>query len=207
MKPARYFFIFVLAGVAAVAAPLTRDLGSNLFYHRIHILPGDLPGPEPSRPLTRIIDLRYVQGDKDAAVALVAWVKFHAAPRTPIIVLANADTHPALLAPFANRGGGPAVLVVGLPGAAFVPDIAIDTSAEKDRLAYDALEHGAELLTLIAENPDKPRYDEASLSRDRSTEAESAADARKAAVNSPPTDATLQRAIHLHRALRALKKV
>lgn len=206
MKSAWRLFFCLLAGVAATAAPLTRDLGGNLVYYRIRALPGDLPGSESARPQTRIIDVRYTQGDKDAAVALFAWVKFHAAPRTPVIVLANAATHPALLAPFAGRGGGPAVLVVGAAGPNFVPDIPIETSPEQERLAYDALEHGAEPAALMAENAGKVRHDEASLSRDRSTEPESAA-AGKSAASPPPLDAALQRAVHLHRALRALKKI
>jgi len=65
------------------------------------------------------------------------------------------------------------------------------------------------LAKLLADNPGKVRNDEASLTRDRPAEApaengDAAAPAGKAV---PPVDATLQRALHLHRSLQALRKL
>ena len=82
-------------------------------------------------------------------------------------------------------------------------------SIEEERRAYDALEAGASVNSLLADNPNKVRNDEASLSKDRLAEA--SADAADNALSGkrapPPIDATLQRAVHLHRALAALKKI
>ena len=40
-------------------------------------------------------------------------------------------------------------------------------SAETERQAYDALEHGAAIESLLTETNDKPRNDEAKLAKDR----------------------------------------
>ena len=80
------------------------------------------------------------------------------------------------------------------------------TSAEEERRAYDALEQGVAIDTLLSDNPNQVRNDEASLSKDRVAEAAAeSADATKRVT--PPLDATLQRAVHLHRALVALKRI
>jgi hypothetical protein len=187
---------------AAPASDLTRDLGRGLFYQRAHSLPADLPAAETrKRPL--VLDLRYTQGDADAATALIGWLKFYATPHAPVFVLANGQTAEPVRRALSTRGTLPNVLVVGAPGKGFVPDIAIQTTADNERSAYDALANGTDANALIVENPDKARNDEASLSRDRSTES----DAAKEQAPAIPLDAALQRAVHLHRALVALKKI
>jgi hypothetical protein len=102
---------------------------------------------------------------------------------------------------------GSGIAVVGIARGAFRPDVAVKGSAEDERRAYDALEKGAMLSMLLTDNPNKVRNDEASLAKDRLAEAsaEAATDAGK--KESPPIDAALQRAVHLHRALVALKKI
>lgn len=209
MKRAFQLFLWTLAGVAAPAAPLSRDLGDQLTYQRIHTLPADLPPAPANRPPAYVIDLRYVQTDAAGATALQGWIRFHATPRTPVFVLANAATAPVLLQPLAARGGGPNVIVVGATGEGFAPDIAIAISPENERLAYDALEAGADLSTLLRENPDKVRNDEARLAHEHSPEnvENSSAHASPSRPPASPLDAALQRAVHLHRALRALKKI
>lgn len=201
------------------AGPLERDLGRGLVYHRVHKLPADLPTADAARAQPWVLDLRYVTGDAGAAATLTAWLKFHATPRAPVILLANADTSAVLLAPLARRGVA-GVVVVGAAAPGFAPDIAVKISADLERKAYDALEHGATIESLLTENADKPRNDEARLAKDRSADSSDTADSgggaspsagtdESAKPKSPPPliDAALQRAVHLHRTLVALKKL
>ena len=209
--------IILLLATVARAASLDRDLGHGLAYHRVHHLPADLPTAETARLQPCVLDLRYVTGDAEAAAALVAWVKFHATPRAPVFVLANAATSHALVAPLASSKPGSTLLVIGGVAPGFTPDIALKVSAELERQAYDALETGATVERLIAEASDKPRNDEAKLAKDRTPEP-AAADATKTAPEdgnvavkfkspAPPIDLVLQRAVQLHRTLLALKKL
>ena len=106
-----------------------------------------------------------------------------------------------------ERGTG--IVVVGIERGGFHPDVTVRGSAEEERRAYDALEAGAPITSLLVDNPNKVRNDEASLSKDRLAEA--SADAADDAISgkrpAPPLDVALQRAVHLHRALVALKKL
>lgn len=193
------------AAAPAPVAPLTRDLGRGLVYQRVKSLPADLPAVDNARKRPTVLDVRYLQGDAEAATALVGWLKFYASLHSPVFVLANTETDRPILLALAGRGPGGNVLVVGAPGRGFTPDIAIQTNADAERRAYDALAAGTDAAALVTENLDKARNDEASLSRDRSTEL--GADNAKDHVPAPPLDAALQRAVHLHRALVALKKI
>ncbi len=201
---------FVFAVTVAQAAPLQRDIGENLVYFRAHGLPADLPSADATRRRACILDLRYAQGDEQAAVALAAWLKFHASAHTPVFVLANAETSRDLLATIADHDTMAGVLTIGLTSHAFKPDVAVPGTPANERRAYDALEHGTPLAALLTDNPDKARNDEASLAKDRPAESAAADETIDAAKNhspAPPIDATLQRAVHLHRALIALRKI
>jgi hypothetical protein len=195
---------------AAVAVLLERDLGHGLQFYRVHELPADLPPtPAAGRTPACVVDLRYVRADADVANAFAAWLKFRATPRSPVFVLANRDTSSTLLKVIAGHERSTGIMVVGVPGRGFQPDVAVATSAENERRAYDALEQGAAITTLVTDNPDKVRNDEASLSKDRLAEAsaEAADDVLTGKRPAPPVDAALQRALHLHRALVALKRI
>jgi hypothetical protein len=229
LKPARLaaFLGFLLAFTLAPAAPpalsssngLDRDLGHGLAFHRVHQLPGDLPAADSARGKPCVLDLRYVHADADAAAAFAAWLKFNASARAPVFILANADTSAALLASAAPRSPGASVVVIGAAAPGFTPDIAVKISPDAERKAYDALEHGASVESLLAENAGKPRNDEARLAKDRLPDSGSADDspgaistpAAEDAAQPPPAppllDAALQRAVHLHRALVALRKL
>jgi hypothetical protein len=214
MKPS-FSFLFLLIFLPASAAPLTLDLGQGLAYHRAHALPADLPAAAPARPQPLVLDLRYATGDDDAATALSAWLKFRAAPRTPVFLLANSATSPALRAALTDRERTAGLIVLGLAGPGFEPDIALKTTGEAERLAYDALTDARSLSALINPSVEKPRNDEARLVADhRAGRAPdpAAADATSAPATPTPgpppvTDAVLQRAVHLHRTLLALKKL
>lgn len=202
--------LFLILALAMRAAPLERDLGQSLVYHRVHVLPADLPAMGTARKRACVLDLRYVHGDAAAATALQAWIKFSASTRTPVFVLVNADTDAVLLHSFTEQGPVNGVMTVGIAGGKFHPDLVVHNSPENERRAYDALENGAAIVTLLTDNPDKMRNDEASLSKDRLAEAaaDSAADAlAKNRPAPPPVDVALQRAMHMHRALVALHKI
>ena len=155
-----------------------------------------------------MLDVRYVRADAEASLALAAWLRFRASPRTPVFVLANGATSADVRTALAGLGPAEGVLVIGAPADDFAPDIAVSVPPEEERRAYDALATGVALAAVLVEHPDKVRNDEASLSRDRLAEA--SADATSEAEKTPPPppiDAALQRAVHVHRALRALRKI
>ena len=196
------------------AEPIARELGENLRYFRAHVLPNDLPAANVT-PSPVILDLRYTKAESEAATALDAWLKFRATPQTPVVVLLNPDTDPALLEVVIPSSKRADLVTVGRKLDDTAPDILIDYSAEAERQAYDALEHSTSVESLITENADKPRVDEASIMRDRAEGIDhaTAPDNRNGSdkkIESPaPTviDRSLQRAIHLHRALLALRRL
>lgn len=183
------------------------DLGQGLAYHRVHQLPADLPTAESARKQPCVLDLRYVRGDATDATALSAWLRFHATSRTPVFILANPSTSAELFAPFTVRGSS--IVVIGPAAPDFTPDIALKISPDAERLAYDALEHGAAITSLLNDTPDKPRNDEAKLAKERTADAAPSGEDSVGDKPAPPApiDAALQRAVHLHRALVALQKI
>lgn len=207
-------FAFAAEPAPPAAAAAAHDLGEGLRYHRVHQLPADLPTNESTRRQPCVLDLRYVTGDATAAAALQAWLKFHATARAPVLVLCNSATSAALVAPLTGTPHGASLVVIGETAPGFTPDIVIRAPAAAERAAYDALERGAPIGSLLRENAEKPRNDEASLTRDHpgdSGEPDRPAGADPATATPkappPPIDTALQRAVQLHRALLALRKL
>ncbi len=206
----RGWIAVLVSGVAAaVAAPAEHELGRGLIYVRVRALPADLPRAPAGRVPPCVVDVRYVPAGAEAADTFLAWLKFRATPRTPVFVLANGDTSAELRHALAGHPRGSGIVVVGLAARDFKPDVEARGTPEAERRAYDAFEQGGALAKLLADNPDKVRNDEASLSRDRLAEAsaDAADDVLQGKREPPPIDVTLQRAVHLHRALVALKKI
>lgn len=213
-----FLALIALFGANLCAAPLERDLGRGLIYHRALNLPVDLPATNPVEKRARVLDLRYAQGTDDAATALLAWLRTNASSRTPVFLLANAETNPALLAPVSRQNAVEGVLTVGVSSARFRPDIAVKVSPEIERRAYDALESGGDMDSLLKENSDKLRNDEARLARERQPDpalanpllddAGGPREKNSSPKPAPPLiDLTLQRALQLHRGLQAIKKI
>jgi len=204
---------FALTSVLS-AAPFRQDVGQGLVYFRAHQLPADLPGSLVA-PLARstILDVRYVSGDAAAAAALSAWLKANTSLKKPVILLANTGTSAALLAGFAEADAIPGLVVIGPARSRVATDIAVDLANRRERKAYDALESGVPLGTLIDENPDKPRNDEARLAKDHISDAELAASSDTGPLHDSPRapgpliDAELQRAVQFYHALLALKRL
>jgi ABC-type Fe3+-hydroxamate transport system substrate-binding protein len=211
----RFLVCSLILAVTAHAAPVERELGDGLIYFRAHTLPADLPPSSAVHGNACVLDLRYATGDADAARVLDAWMKFHAAPRKLLLVIANSGTATDLLAALKSRDTSPGLILVGTPNPECPPDVIVSSSSENERRAYDALEHGMSVAALTTDNPQKARNDEASLTRERTTEKAADEDAAPAtpgmaaaaAKAREPLDAALQRAIHIHRGLRALKKI
>lgn len=203
MRPV--FILALLLAAPVGAAPLTRDLGQGLVYHRAHELPADLPDAASTRKQSAVLDLRYARGGGPAAAALETWLKTRVNPVLPVLVLANGDTDRDLRDVIARHEPDAGIMLIGVPARDFRPDLAVQSSAERERQAYDALESGTPVAVLLADNPDKVRNDEASLAKDRLAEA--AADDLANRPARPPVDTALQRAVHVHRALLALKKI
>ena len=214
-----YVFVFLALSIARLSgAPLERDLGGGLLYFRTRNVPFDLPATTSAPKRSFVLDLRYAQGDESAATAVGAWLKTRASTRTPVFVLANASTAPGLLALLSRHNPNDGILLLGVASPGFSPDIAIGISPEAERRAYDAFETQTDANALLKENASKVRNDEARLSREHtagSTVEETAPDEsvatrledKAAAPAVPPVDYVLQRALHLHRALLALKKI
>jgi hypothetical protein len=149
--------------------------------------------------------VRYVAAGPEVAVAFAAWLKFRATPRSPIFVLANGETSADLRRVLRTPHRGTGLAVIGIPGPDFEPDVAVRSRAEEERAAYAAAEKEVPLATLLADNPGKIRHDEARLAKAPRTAPEG--EANPAADPPVPVDATLQRAVHLHRSLRALRRL
>ena len=142
------------------AVPL--DLGQKLSYVRLHRLPEDaatLPAAWEAPAL--IVDLRYPVGDPPPGFAAALAVR----PRiAPLFVLTGPAPPAALLAALRQRA--PALIIVGLAVPGLTPDIALAVKAEDDRRAFDALESGTSIESLISEKSTKRRFDEAELARE-----------------------------------------
>ena len=156
----------VLAPALAMAAPLQADLGQGLPYVRAHGIPAELPGPAFARGKPCVLDIRFAHGAGGAGALLLAWLKLHAAPRTPVFLLANAETDPELLAPLDSPDAVNGLVILGPAAPRFSPDIALDIPRAADRRAYAAAEAGASLDSLIVETIEKDRFDEDRLARE-----------------------------------------
>lgn len=186
------------------AAPFERDLGEGLRLLRLREMPGDLPaGNAAAGPA--VVDVRYATGDEAAATAFRAWLEFRAQRKTPVLLLVNAETAPAVLRALQERTQGRGLVVIGPATEAIRPDVPVTVAAEAEQAAYRALADGAAVAAVLDSAPAKVRHDEASLNRGRDAE-EAAAPAVPAGPR-PPVDAALQRAVHVHRTLAALRRL
>jgi hypothetical protein len=200
---------------AASAAPLTRDLGTGLAYARVHALPGDLPDGPSIAGRAFVLDVRYVQGGAAAADALASWLAARSGARTPVLLLANSSTDRSLLAGLRGARALPYLVILGAAAPGFQPDVAVTVAPAAERRAYDALERGAPIESLVTESANKPRNDEAMLEREHLPDSalgdEGGAGqgdlASRPASPPPLVDTVLERAIQLHRALVSLKRL
>jgi len=183
-----------------------RDLGQGLLYYRMHALPDDLPPPERGRIPPCVIDLRYLRTDEAGVAAFAGWVAGRASARTPVFILANEETEAGLRRVGITAAG---VFRIGIARGDFQPDIAVSATPQNERRAYDAFQAGATIASLLTDHPGKIRFDETTLGKDHRSGPgpRTVAVDRPGAEDGPPVDAVLQRAVHLHRGLVAMKKL
>jgi hypothetical protein len=210
--------LLAFAFLSSVFCPLSSateltDLGQGLAYLRIHsVAESDaalhkvVPGAG-----ALVLDLRYATAGDDSGAALQAALAGHAAG-TPLFILVSPATSPALAAAIRTS---PA-LTLGILGSVPAPKVVVQADAATDRRAYDALETGTALEKLVSGKLEKERFDEATLVhefKNGNPDAEPPPPPDPTAPKpagteekpAPLTDRVLQRAIHLHRALLALK--
>ena len=213
MKAAHLLLFASLCALGqAGAAPLERDLGRGLSFLRVHALPADLAkGAAAGHPV--VLDLRYVQGGPNEAAGLLAWLKQHAGAKTPVFLLANDQTSAALLVPLNSPEAVTGLVILGAAAHGFDPDIALAVPAADERRAYNALERGAAITSLVVARDDKPRNDEATLAKARLADDSSEDDEPKPVEKPKPApapqviDPVLQRAVQLDRSLLALRRL
>ncbi|KXU35651.1 hypothetical protein AXK12_04875 [Cephaloticoccus capnophilus] len=225
-----YGVVFLLAAAFVLPSPSTgtalRDLGEGLGYIRVlgeperFALPSALSSEDQVQPAL-VLDLRYVGGGAAEAQQLSEWLSERAETSSvapPIFFLVNGETALALGEAAAQFAQNYPALLIGAAladGGDFVPDIVLEIDAEEERAAYALLASSdpdiGGLIGEAAAAARKRRYDEAAVIAAHAAP-ESAHRPSRAASTEPPPEATvarpvdlaLQRAIHLHRAWRAL---
>lgn len=202
----------LLASLLAAAEPV--DLGQGLSYLRVHALGDSVEDLNRAIPrgMALVIDLRYATADRASADALKTALAQRPAGNS-LFLLVSPSTPDAIGAAI-----GPA-FTLGAPGSSPKPTVVVHTDAEADRQAYAAADAGIDLAKLITGKVEKERFDEATLVHEFKNgnpgaeppvppdptlpKATSTPEKEKPA---PQTDRVLQRAVHLHRALQALKR-
>lgn len=203
----------------AAAAPVEKaaarepfDLGEGLGYVRVRRLADALPLLDRALADGKalVLDLRYATAAEPDAPAL-ALTLAQRARSAPLLVLVSPAT-PAELAPALSELRPPAI-TLGVAESRPSPVVVVAQPADVDRRAYDALESGLPLEALITGKIEKERFGEAELVKEFENGNPDAAppaepDPSKPAAEKAPvlTDRVLQRAVHLHRALLALKR-
>ena len=208
MKPLSCLLLFMLCSLGVHAAePI--ELAPGLRYLRIHSLVQSARELSTALNVNQspalVIDLRYVADEKDAAETLNALNSQPAKPR--LYVLVSPET-PRDIAAAVTKTSTP-VVTLGIRDCRPAAEVVVEQSAADDRSAYAALDNGTALAALISGKIDKERFDEAELVKEfkngnhEAHPPEGNADGTKALNRL--TDRVLQRALHLHQALQALK--
>jgi hypothetical protein len=175
-----------------------------------------------------VLDLRGLACEIDFVTLLHTALAKPPAPHAVRIVLVNSATDPAIVTALEDDALL-SVITLSPRSPNLTADIQVATSADEERKALDALSNGTPLEKLIADAHDKRRYDEAKLVHDHAngvtpSEDELPADAEDDTISTEPTtgkknsgaekkaapparDLVLERAVQLHRALLALKKL
>jgi len=219
----RLFFLICL--LSSVFGPLVHaseptDLGQGLAYLRINSLTKSAQDLRSAllRPGALVLDLRYTADEPDAADALR---ELNSQPAKPKLYVLVSPATPASLATILTTTSTP-VVTLGVKDSRPAAQVVVEQTAAADRAAYVALESGTSLTQLISGKIEKERFDEATLVHEfkngnhdaHPPEAAPAPGKEAAAPAAPPavsqverpTDRVLQRAVHLHHALQALKR-
>ncbi len=203
------FLVLLLVLSAPVCAIEPTDLGQGLIYLRINSLAKSAQDLRSAllRPNALVLDLRYTADEPAAADGLR---ELNSQPAKPNLYVLVSPATPAAVAAILTTTATPLV-TLGVKDSVPVAQVIIAQTPEADRSAYDALETGTALASLIAGKIEKERFDEATLVHEfkngnHDAHPPEADPAKPGASPAVLTDRVLQRAVHLHRALLALKR-
>ncbi len=226
-----FLVLFLSVSPAPTFATELTDLGQGLSYLRVHALADSAKGVTAAvreRDFL-ILDLRHATASAETA-ELLRTALLAREGKPPAFVLVSPATPPAIaesLTLVANK-----CITIGIKDSIPTPQVIIVQSADADLRAYEALDSGQPLATLISGKIGKDRFDEAALVKEFNNGNTNAtppappdpttksavplqhpappakADEAPAATKTvePLTDRVLQRAVHLHRALLAIKQ-
>jgi hypothetical protein len=209
MSSLRHLFVLLafslqLSALSAVlrAAELT-DLGHGLVYLRVHSL-DEVIKPLPGGKAI-VLDLRRATTTPQT-VASFSDALAARPTGSRLFVLVSPDTPPDIARALTGN-----LIILGIKDAQPKPHVVVQQSAEDDRRAYAALASGTALAELISGKIEKERYDEASLVQEfknGNLAAKPPVPLQDKTVESDrrTVDRVLQRAVHLHQALLALKR-
>jgi hypothetical protein len=209
----RSFSFFILLLVLSASAPATEpaDLASDLGYLRVRsvVRDHDAIAAALAKPRALVLDLRQPADERGAGETLRQLLDAPAGQPRLYVLVSPATPVPVVGAIAANPAR---MITLGIKGARPGPQVVIEQAAEADRAAYAALESGTPLAQLISGKIEKERFDEAALvkefkngNHDAQPPAPPTATGTPVTPAIPPTDRVLQRTLHLHRALQALK--
>lgn len=210
--------LLALSSPAAAAEPA--NLGNSLSYLRVHSLADAVTALRSSLSVNHacVLDLRYTTASEESTGALQTALAQHPA-EAPLFILISPATPPGVVDAINQAQPRGAIVTLGFTSSrsAALPKIAVKTDAETDRRAYDALEAGTPVETLISGKIEKERFDEATLVQEFKNGNPDAAPPTPPDPTAPkPADApvkplplidrVLQRAVQLHQALLALRR-
>ena len=203
--------LLVLPAWACTAEPI--DLGQGLTYLRINSLTKSAADLNAAllRPAALVLDLRYTVDEPAAADILRV---LNSQPAKPTLYVLVSRATPASVAGILTSTSA-RLVTLGVKDSRPAAQVVVEQTPEADRAAYAAYDSGTDLAHLISGKIEKDRFDEATLvhefkSGNHDAKPPEAAPApgkdAPAAPAAPLIDRVLQRAVHLHHALLALKR-
>lgn len=201
--------VVLLAAARATATVEKTNLAADLGYLRVHSY-ADAAATiqsELAAPRALVLDLRYATAGNADAKELTSELAARPAAQ-PTFVLVSPETPDALAVALQNLPTG--VVTIGVRDSNPQPAVVVAQEAAVDRRAFDAADSGMPIPELISGRIEKDRFDEAALVREFRKEPIPDApksEAKKDGQEKVPllVDRVLQRAVHIHRALRAIK--
>jgi hypothetical protein len=203
------FLVLLLVLPASAFAAEPSDLGQGLAYLRVHQLGEAIKPLAGSNAL--VLDLRHTTATAETVSAFSAALSFRA-EGSSLFALVGPDTPDRLVGVLNAK-----LVTIGIRAAHPAPQVVVEQTAEVDRAAYAAYDTGTALDRLISGKIEKERFDEATLVHEfksgnhdakppEATPAPGPGKEAPAAPAAPLVDRVLQRAVHLHHALLALKR-
>lgn len=211
MKKSLLIVLVFLAFAGLCSAQKPVDLGRGLTYLRVGDFRADgaTLGAQVSTNRPLVVDLRGATASAGEAAEFSAAVARRAGS-LPLMILVGPDTPATLMPALAKLPAG--ALTLGIRKAQPAPSLVIEQTEDADRRAYAAWQNGTALEVLINGKLEKSRFDEAALVKEfqsgHGTVTPPAAPNPAAKPEGEPAalaDRVLQRAVHLHRALIALR--